>query len=92
MGRKDTNSKDVEIKRERDKARELRKSAWWAAKIKDAVCYYCSCGVLAADVTMDHVVPIAKGGKSTKNNLVVACKPCNNRKKNSNPVDFLLGN
>ena len=30
---------------------------------------------------MDHLVPIIRGGKSTKGNLVPACKECNNKKK-----------
>jgi 5-methylcytosine-specific restriction endonuclease McrA len=82
---------DLAIKRERDRARQLRKSPWWQEKLRNPVCYYCSELVAPDLVTMDHVVPMAKGGLSTKNNLVVACKPCNNKKKNTNPVDFLLG-
>jgi 5-methylcytosine-specific restriction enzyme A len=30
---------------------------------------------------MDHVVPLARGGLSSKNNLVPCCKECNNDKK-----------
>jgi 5-methylcytosine-specific restriction endonuclease McrA len=30
---------------------------------------------------MDHVVPLIRGGRSTKGNLVAACKECNSRKK-----------
>jgi hypothetical protein len=37
--------------------------------------------VPAGELTMDHVVPLARGGKSTKGNVVPACKPCNNKKK-----------
>ena len=29
---------------------------------------------------MDHVVPKARGGKDTWENLVTACLPCNNKK------------
>ena len=30
---------------------------------------------------MDHLVPLVRGGKSTKGNIVPACKDCNNKKK-----------
>ncbi|MEZ4578779.1 MAG: HNH endonuclease [Desulfobacterales bacterium] len=30
---------------------------------------------------MDHIVPISKGGQSTKNNVVPCCKTCNSEKK-----------
>jgi len=30
---------------------------------------------------MDHKVPIIRGGKSVKGNLVPCCKPCNDKKK-----------
>lgn len=41
-------------------------------------CVYC--GVTGVRFTIDHVVPKAKGGKSTFENCVTACKPCNHRK------------
>jgi 5-methylcytosine-specific restriction endonuclease McrA len=37
---------------------------------------------------MDHIVPIARGGRSTKGNLVAACKDCNNRKKSLLPMEW----
>jgi len=40
-------------------------------------CQYCGDTV---DLTLDHVVPKAKGGKSTWMNLITACKRCNTRK------------
>ena len=43
---------------------------------------------LRKDLTMDHVVPLIRGGKSTKNNIVPACKECNNVKKHKLPVEW----
>jgi 5-methylcytosine-specific restriction endonuclease McrA len=37
---------------------------------------------------MDHIVPIARGGRSTKGNLVPACKQCNNKKKQLLPMEW----
>lgn len=42
------------------------------------VCAYC--GRSDVRLTIDHIVPKVKGGKSTFENCVAACKPCNNRK------------
>ena len=36
-----------------------------------------------ANLTMDHLVPLSRGGKSIRANLVPACKECNNKKKNN---------
>jgi 5-methylcytosine-specific restriction endonuclease McrA len=30
---------------------------------------------------MDHIVPLIRGGKTTRGNVVPACKECNNKKK-----------
>jgi 5-methylcytosine-specific restriction endonuclease McrA len=40
-------------------------------------CQYCGS---KEDMTIDHVRPKSKGGKSTFENCVAACKPCNNYK------------
>jgi 5-methylcytosine-specific restriction protein A len=37
---------------------------------------------------MDHIVPLIRGGKSTKGNLVPACKDCNNKKKYLLPIEW----
>ena len=39
---------------------------------------------------MDHLIPLVRGGKSTKGNIVPACKDCNNKKKYALPWE--LGN
>jgi len=39
-------------------------------------------------LTMDHIVPIARGGRSTKSNVVPACKTCNNAKKQLLPMEW----
>ncbi len=79
---------DEEIKRERAKARELRQGAWWKQKLARGVCYYCDAAVPPSELTMDHIVPLIRGGKSTKANLVTACKSCNNTKKNLLPIEW----
>lgn len=68
-------------KLERAKARELRHSRWWHNKLQQGLCHYCGQKFKPEELTMDHVIPLARGGMSTKNNLVTACKACNNKKK-----------
>lgn len=77
------------IKKEREKARELKKSAWWNQKIQAGVCYYCENRFSKDDLTMDHKVPLAKGGTSSKNNIVCCCKVCNSKKQSQTSVDFI---
>lgn len=76
------------IKAERSKARNLRKSRWWQQKTASGTCYYCGNKVGFKDLTMDHIIPLARGGRSTKDNLVPCCKECNNKKKSSLPVEW----
>jgi 5-methylcytosine-specific restriction enzyme A len=73
---------DEEIKRERAKARELRQSQWWKRRRAKGICHYCGNRFAPNELTMDHLVPLIRGGRSTKGNLVPACKPCNTKKKN----------
>ena len=80
------------IKAQRQKAKALKKSRWWRQKIQKGVCYYCGKKIPPNELTMDHVVPIIRGGRSEKNNLVPACKECNARKKHQLGFEFQLNN
>ncbi len=79
---------DAFIKRERAKARDLRKTRWWQQKTASKICYYCGNKVAFKNITMDHLVPLARGGRSTKDNLVPACKACNTKKQSMLPLEW----
>ena len=79
---------DDHVRREKSRARELRASQWWKNKRGSGVCHYCRRQIPAKSLTMDHVVPIIRGGKSIKSNLVPCCKECNERKKYLLPVEW----
>jgi 5-methylcytosine-specific restriction endonuclease McrA len=83
-----TDPDDTAIKKERHKARELRESQWWKRRLAKGVCHYCGRKTAPRSLTMDHVVPIARGGRSTKGNVVPACKECNNKKKQLLPMEW----
>jgi len=79
---------DDEIRKEKEKARSLRRTHWWNNKIQKGICYYCNREVGRDQLTMDHVVPLSRGGKSKKGNIVAACKECNNKKKYLLPLEW----
>jgi 5-methylcytosine-specific restriction protein A len=76
------------VKREKGKARVLRNSPWWKRKRSTGICYYCGRKYNPVELTMDHLIPIARGGKSVHANLVPACKECNNKKKYLLPTEW----
>ena len=78
------------IKIERDRAKKLRKSSWWEAQIQKGLCHFCQQSVGATNLTMDHLVPLARGGKSTRGNIVPACQGCNKKKQLDTPVEAIL--
>lgn len=77
-----------DIRRERDKARELRRSRWWQNRLAQGICHWCGKRFAPDELTMDHIVPITRGGKSSRNNVVPSCKECNNRKKYLLPMEW----
>jgi 5-methylcytosine-specific restriction endonuclease McrA len=46
----------------------------------DFKCQYCGNQFIDKDLTMDHVIPKAQGGKKTFENIVMACRKCNELK------------
>ena len=79
---------EKDIKQEREKARALRKTRWWKQRLARGICYYCGRRFSPDELTMDHIIPIIRGGKSTKNNIATACKDCNNKKKHMLPMEW----
>lgn len=79
---------EEERKRERAKAREIRKSQWWKRRLSEGRCYYCGNEFSLKELSMDHRVPVIRGGKSTKGNIVPACKECNTKKKHMLTIEW----
>lgn len=48
-------------------------------------CQYCGNSFQRSHLTLDHVIPIVQGGKKSWENIVTACKPCNQRKGGRTP-------
>lgn len=48
-------------------------------------CQYCEKKVPVKELTLDHVMPVSRGGGKTWENLVAACHKCNHKKGNRTP-------
>ena len=48
-------------------------------------CQYCREVKKTKELTFDHVLPRAQGGKTTWTNIVTACRPCNSSKEDKTP-------
>ena len=76
---------------QRVRAARLSIAAWtdeefaWVRQLLAGACAYCGSG---GPLTLDHVVPLARGGLHRIDNLVAACKPCNSRKHAKDELEF----
>lgn len=86
----DLNPDPAHVRREREKARALRATDWWRALIAKGECHYCRRVFPAAELTLDHVIPVARGGRSTRGNCVPCCRDCNAKKKARTPAEQIL--
>ncbi|MFZ9595301.1 MAG: HNH endonuclease [Bdellovibrionia bacterium] len=78
------------LKKEREKARQLKKTQWWQNQVNRGICSYCEQRFRPDQLTLDHVVPLARGGESRPGNVVPACVACNRQKKLDTPVEQLF--
>ena len=63
-----------------------RKDALWMRT--NGRCGYCAVEISKDETTRDHIVPRAKGGATTDNNLMCCCVECNQRKGDLDVEDF----
>jgi hypothetical protein len=49
------------------------------------MCMYCGERFLSRELSRDHITPLSKGGGDSWNNVVTACKRCNNHKAGRTP-------
>jgi 5-methylcytosine-specific restriction endonuclease McrA len=51
------------------------------------VCAYCGYAGVGRELTIDHVMPRSRGGRTAWENVVTACAPCNRRKGDRTPIE-----
>lgn len=64
------------------KVRFSRHNVFWRDNF---LCQYCETKHAASSLTIDHVLPQSRGGKTTWDNVVSSCSPCNTKKGNKLP-------
>jgi len=79
---------DEDLQREKARARDWRRSAWWKRRIAAGLCHYCRRDVGVTALTMDHLIPLIRGGRSVRGNMVPACKDCNTKKQSLLPWEW----
>lgn len=53
-------------------------------------CQYCLAVLKAKELTLDHVIPRSRGGKTKWENVVTSCSKCNHKKGSKLPEEFHL--
>lgn len=51
----------------------------------DCTCHYCKQRFERGSLTVDHIVPRSRGGRTVLSNLITACEPCNRKKGSTMP-------
>jgi 5-methylcytosine-specific restriction endonuclease McrA len=51
------------------------------------MCAYCGDHYPDSELTVEHIVPVSRGGQHTWTNVVTACRSCNTRKGNRRPEE-----
>jgi 5-methylcytosine-specific restriction endonuclease McrA len=72
----------VDIRRRRNESGKQRLRIIMRDKMK---CQYCGVRGTQFDLTLDHIMPRSRGGRSDAENLCAACKQCNQRKGDRTP-------
>lgn len=52
-------------------------------------CRYCRCTITVNTLTIDHAIPLSRGGTNWPSNLMPSCKTCNLRKHTKTLSEFL---
>jgi 5-methylcytosine-specific restriction endonuclease McrA len=71
------------------RTRDSRPESWRDTKRRmledDNRCHWCGRRLRLSTATMDHVIPLARGGSNHPRNLVLACEACNQTRGHDMP-------
>jgi 5-methylcytosine-specific restriction endonuclease McrA len=74
----------INVRRRREASSMKRLRIYMRDKFR---CQYCGEKKVAADLTLDHILPRSRGGDNSPVNVVTACVACNNRKGDRTPAE-----
>ncbi|MBF0141874.1 MAG: HNH endonuclease [Magnetococcales bacterium] len=77
-----------DLARERQKAKILKRSQWWKGRLGQGKCHYCGRRFSPRELTMDHMIPLIRGGETSRRNCVPSCVECNRQKQNLPPGEW----
>ena len=60
----------------------------WQKLYSADTCYYCGKHIEGRDKTVDHKIPISRGGTNARENLVMCCQSCNSHKNNRTESEY----
>lgn len=52
---------------------------------KSAKCKWCNAKLTMETATLEHIIPLSRGGLDNKNNMALACEPCNKARGSDMP-------
>ena len=52
------------------------------------ICFYCNSELSENEKTVDHKIPVSRGGTNAMNNLVICCHSCNSKKNNQTDKEY----
>jgi len=58
-------------------------------KSEEHNCFYCKKPLTEEEITIDHIVPYGRGGKTSKENLVISCSYCNREKADMDLDEYM---
>jgi len=70
------------------KNHDRRKPHWGLKKKlleKNNICHWCPTELTHETATIEHIIPLGRGGLDNPNNITLACKPCNETRGNNMP-------
>ncbi len=67
------------------KRRQSYKSVRSRLLRKSPFCHWCGWGLTAETATIEHIIPLSRGGLNNANNMRLACEPCNKRRGSDMP-------
>jgi 5-methylcytosine-specific restriction endonuclease McrA len=74
----------INVRRRREASGMKRMRIYMRDKFR---CQYCGEKKVAAELTLDHIMPRSRGGDNSPLNIVTACGACNNRKSDRTPAE-----